>query len=127
MSIIVNIGTIVVGIILILYIIKSMVDKKMTESQSILWLVMGGSAIIIGSFPSIITYIASLLGIWYAPSIIFLVVFIGLLFIVLKNTMIISVQSKQISELFMQIALLNMENEKIKEQLKEIDEEVDSH
>lgn len=127
MSIIVNIGTIVVGIILILYIIKSMVDKKMTESQSILWLVIGGSAIIIGSFPSIITYIANLLGIWYAPSIIFLVVFIGLLFIVLKNTMIISVQSKQISELFMQIALLNMENEKINEQLKKIDEEVDSH
>jgi len=127
MSILVNIFTIVTGIILILYVIKLMVNRKMTESQSVLWLIIGVAAIILGFFPSIITFIANLLGIWYPPTIVFLIAYIGLLFIVFKNTTAISIQSNQISELFMQIALLSMENEKLKEELELNREEVDSH
>lgn len=127
MSILVNIFTIVTGIILILYVIKLMVNRKMTESQSVLWLIIGAAAIILGFFPSIITFIANLLGIWYPPTIVFLIAYIGLLFIVFKNTTAISIQSNQISELFMQIALLSMENEKLKEELELNREEVDSH
>lgn len=127
MSILVNIGSIVTGLILIITIIKLIVDRKMTESQSILWLVIGSAAIILGFFPSIISFIANFLGIWYPPSIAFLIAYIGLVFIVLKNTTAISIQSNQINELFMQIALLNMENEKLKEELKLKSEEVDHH
>lgn len=127
MSILVNIFTIVTGIILILYVIKLMVNRKMTESQSVLWLIIGAAAIILGFFPSIIIFIANLLGIWYPPTIVFLIAYIGLLFIVFKNTTAISIQSNQISELFMQIALLSMENEKLREELELNREEVDSH
>jgi hypothetical protein len=117
MSILVNIGTVVTGFILIFCVIRLMVNKKMTESQSILWLIIGVIAVIIGLFPAVISFVAELLGIWYPPSIIFLIAYVGLLFIVLKNTVVISIQSNQISELFIQIALLNTENEKLREQL----------
>ncbi|MCT4542589.1 MAG: DUF2304 domain-containing protein [Vallitalea sp.] len=117
MSILVNIGTVVTGFILIFCVIRLMVNKKMTESQSILWLIIGVIAVIIGLFPTVISFVAELLGIWYPPSIIFLIAYVGLLFIVLKNTVVISIQSNQISELFIQIALLNTENEKLREQL----------
>ncbi|GAA0178417.1 hypothetical protein SH2C18_14770 [Clostridium sediminicola] len=127
MSILVNIGAVLTGIILIIFVLKLMVNKNMTESQSVLWLIIGVAAIILGFFPSIITVIADSLGIWYPPSIIFLIGYIGLLFIVLKNTVVISIQSNQIRELFMQVALLNTENEKLKEKLKLNSEEVDSH
>ncbi|MDF2881609.1 MAG: hypothetical protein K0R54_2166 [Clostridiaceae bacterium] len=127
MSIWVNIFTVVTGFVLILYIVKSLVDKKMTESQSVLWLLIGAAAIILGIFPSIITFIANSLGIWYPPSIMFLIAYIGLLFIVLKNTTTISIQSNEISELYMQIALLNMENERLRKELKLNSEEVGSH
>lgn len=127
MSIWVNIFTIVSGFVLILYIVKSMVNKRMTESQSVLWLLIGAAEIVLGIFPSIITFIANLLGIWYPPSIMFLIAYIGLLFIVLKNTTTISIQSNEISELYMQIALLNMENEKLRKDLKLKCEEVDSN
>jgi hypothetical protein len=127
MSILVNIFATATGLILIYYVIKLMVDKKMTESQSVLWLGIGVVAIILSFFPSIITFIADLLGIWYPPTIVFLIAYIGLLFIVLKNTTAISIQSNQINELFMQIALLNMENERLKKELKLNNEEVDSH
>ncbi|WBW98604.1 DUF2304 domain-containing protein [Oceanirhabdus sp. W0125-5] len=127
MSILVNIGTVVAGLIVILYVIKLMVNKKMTESQSVLWLIIGVVFIVIGCFPSLIATAADILGIWYAPSIVFLIAFIGLLFIVFKNSVLLSIQSNQISELFMQIALLNMENEKLKEELKLKGKEGDYH
>lgn len=127
MSIWVNIFTVVSGLVLILYIVKSMVNKRMTESQSVLWLLIGAAEIILGIFPSIITFIANFLGIWYPPSIMFLIAYIGLLFIVLKNTTTISIQSNEISELYMQIALLNMENERLRKEMKLKGEEVDSH
>lgn len=127
MSILVNIFTVVTGLVLILYVIKSMVNKKITESQSVLWLLIGLAAIVLGLFPSVITFIADLLGVWYPPTIMFLIAYIGLLFIVLKHTTAISIQSNQISELYMQIALLNIENERLKEELKLKSQEVDSH
>lgn len=127
MSILVNIITIVTGLILIIYVIKLIVDRKMIESQSVLWLIIGIAAIILGIFPSIITFIGNMLGIWYPPAIAFLIAYIGLLFIVLQNTTTLSIQSNQISELFMQIALLNMENEKLRQELKLKSEEVESH
>lgn len=127
MSILVNIVTILTGLILIIYVIKLIVDRKMTESQSVLWLIIGLAAVILGIFPSIISFIGNLLGIWYPPAIAFLIAYIGLLFIVLQNTTVLSIQSNQISELFMQIALLNMENEKLREELKLKREEVEAH
>lgn len=127
MSIWVNVFTVVSGLVLILYIVNSMVNKRMTESQSVLWLLIGAAEIILGIFPSIITFIANFLGIWYPPSIMFLIAYIGLLFIVLKNTTTISIQSNEISELYMQIALLNMENERLRKEMKLKGEEVDSH
>ena len=127
MSFLVNIISILTGIILIIYVIRLMVNRKMTEPQSVLWLIIGAAAIVLGIFPSIINFIADLLGIWYPPAIAFLIGYIGLLFIVLQNTTVISVQSNQINELYMQIALLNMENEKLQEELKSKGEEVESH
>ena len=126
-SILVNIFTVAVGVVLILYVIRSMVNKKMTESGSILWLLIGLAGIILGLFPSIITFIADLLGIWYPPTIIFLISYIGLLFIVLKHTIDLSIQSNRMVELYMQVALINAENEKLKEELKLKGKGVDSH
>lgn len=126
-SILVNIFTVAVGLVLILYVIKSMVNKKMTESGSILWLLIGLAGIILGLFPSIITFIADILGIWYPPTIIFLISYIGLLFIVLKHTIDLSIQSNRMVELYMQVALLNAENEKLKEELNLKNKGADSH
>lgn len=123
MSIIVNIGSIIVGVILIYLIIRLMVNRKMTEAQSILWIIIGIVAIIIGLFPSIIIFIAKLLGVKYPAIIFFFIAYMALLIIVLKNTIIISVQSNQIRELVMNITLLNSEIE----ELKKIDKKEDDY
>lgn len=127
MSILINIITIGTGIFLIGLIIYLMVNKKMTESQSVLWIVIGIVTVIIGIFPTIINYLANKLGVWYAPSISFLIAYIGLLFVVLKNTVITSIHSNQINELLINIVLVNKENEKLREKLESMKEEADAY
>lgn len=127
MSILINLATVLVGIILIGLVFYLMVNKKMTESQSVLWILIGIATIILGIFPGIINIVAKRFGIWYAPSISFLIAYIGLLFIVFKNTVLISIHSNQINELFMEVTLLNHENEKLKKELTAIRRGEDSY
>ena len=123
MSILVNIATVIVGIGLILYVIRLVVKKQMSESQSVLWIAIGVIAIILGIFPGLIPWIADLLGIWYAPSVLLLVATIGLLLILFRNSIVVSVHADEIHELSIQIALLKDENEALKEKIKEMERE----
>ncbi|WZL80969.1 DUF2304 domain-containing protein [Vallitaleaceae bacterium 9-2] len=127
MSIWVNVGSIVVGVTLIIYILMQIVNRKMTESQSVLWLFMGGIAIILGFFPGIINWVAKQLGIWYPPSIFLLFLVIGILFIVLKNTIVTSVQNNQLNELFIQVALLKRDNQELRAELNALKKEGDNN
>lgn len=127
MSIWVNIGSIFLGLTLIIYILKQMVNRRMTESQSVLWLFMGGAAVVLGFFPGIINWVAKQLGIWYPPSIFLLFLVVGILFIVLKNTIVTSVQNNQLNELFIQIALLKRENQELRIEIEKLKKEGDGH
>lgn len=120
MSILINMGAVLTGIILIVIIFNLMVNKKMSESQSVLWLLIGIVTIIIGLFPRIINITANKLGVWYPPSLIFVIAYVGLLFIVFKTTVMTSVQTSQINELFMEVILIKEENEKLKKELNNI-------
>lgn len=119
MSILINIGTVLTGVALISIIIYLMVNKKISESQSVLWLLIGLTTIILGIYPKIINIIADKLGVWYPPSLTFLLAFIAILFIVLKNTIIVSIQSDQINELFLELILA-------KDQIKDLEKELNS-
>lgn len=123
MSILINITAIITGIVLIGTIFNLMVNRKMTEAQSVLWIVMGITAIALGICPRLINIIADKLGVWYAPSLAFLIAYLTLLFIVLKTTVITSVQNNQINELFMEIVLIKKENEDLKKQLRSLNKE----
>ncbi|MGN1157857.1 MAG: DUF2304 domain-containing protein [Agathobacter sp.] len=119
MNILVNVGTVLVGLFLIAIVIKLNVEKRMSESQSVLWLVIGAVAIILGIFPDLIPMIANALGIWYAPSILLLVVSIGLILIAFFNSIVVSKNTSEIHELAIQIALLKEENKELKRKLEE--------
>lgn len=121
MSILVNIATIIVGIGLILYVIGLIVKKRMSESQSVLWIGIGIAAVILGIFPTLIPWIADMLGIWYAPSVLLLVATMGLLLIVFRNSIVASEHADEIHELTIQIALLKDENEALKAKLEEME------
>ena len=101
-------------------------DRKMSEAQSVLWIIIGVFAIIIGLFPKMINIIAQKFGVWYPPALTFLIAYVVLLFILLKTTVLTSIQSNQINELFMEVILIKKENENLKKELKLIKKEGES-
>lgn len=120
MSILVNIGTVLVGFALICIVMMLIVKKYMSESQSVLWMVIGLAAIILGIFPDLIPMIADWLGVWYAPSVLLLFVSIGLLLIVFYNSVVASKHSNELNELALQISLLKEENKELKGKIEEM-------
>lgn len=124
MSILINIGAIAAGAFLLTIVFRLMINKKMKESESILWLLIALVLIIIGIFPPVIPYIAEKLGIWYPPAILFIIAFIGILFIVFKNTITISIQANKLNELSIQVALLSNENKELRGKLKKEGDEL---
>lgn len=127
MSILINIGTILTGIFLNSIILYLMVNKKISESQSVLWLLIGLVTIILGFFPRIINIIADMLGVWYPPTISFLVAYIAMLFIVLKNTVMASIHSDQLNEVILELVLAKEKIEKLERELTSIKKRDDSH
>lgn len=125
MSILINIATVFVGLSLMAIIVFLLVNKKMSESQSVLWFLIGLITIVLGLFPDIIPFVADKLGIWYPPTLSFLIAFLGLLFIVLKVTVITSVHGNQINELFLELVLAKDENEKLKKELEDLRKEAE--
>ena len=93
----------------------------MSESQSVLWMVIGVAAIILGVFPDLIPMIADWLGVWYAPSVLLLFVSIGLLLIVFYNSVVASRHSNELNELALQISLLKEENKELKGKIEEME------
>lgn len=120
MSILINIATVFIGLSLMAIIVFWLVNKKMSESQSVLWFLIGLITIVLGLFPDIIPFVADKLGIWYPPTLSFLIAFLGLLFIVLKVTVITSVHGNQINELFLELVLAKDENEKLRKELEDM-------
>lgn len=100
---------ILIGAILIVMVGVSMKKKQISDYQGILWLFAAVLIIVLGAIPRIVRFLADLLGVWWAPSILLFsaVVLIG--FICFNHSKEISILKAQIAELAMQLSLMKAE------------------
>ncbi len=115
MSVIVRIITILIGILFIRLVLSIMKEKKLTEVQSIGWLIGGIVLIILGIFPELVGIFADIFGIWYGPTMVTIFAIVLIIFIVFMNTIELSRLANQVNELTMHITLLKDENIELKE------------
>ena len=117
MSFALTLLAVLVGAGLIFIISKAMKNKKMDEFQAIAWLVGAVGIIVLGLFPQIITWVAEILGVWWAPAVLIFFLLVVMFFIVFRHAQSISVLTTQMMEASMQLTLLKKENGTLKEQL----------
>lgn len=110
MSILVNIGIICMGIVIIFAITRAIIQKKITESHGILWLLSAVAIVVVGFMPDLTIKLAKLLGVDYAPTIVFTFAILLLFYLVFRCTVWIAGLSMRIQELGMQVSMLNQEN-----------------
>lgn len=114
MSIPLRIAVCLAGFILIYIARKANIARKMTEKQSLFWIIGGLIITIFGLIPQLVFIISDVFKVDYSPSIIFamsiMLIFYGIFDCYKTNADLIA----KVQELAMQVALLNDENVRMK-------------
>lgn len=82
---------------------------RLKERYSLLWLFAGSILLVLSSSRDLLEFFSHLLGIYYAPSLLFLLAFLFLLLITLHFTVVISGLSEKNKRLTQELALLRQE------------------
>lgn len=106
---------VVIGIILIIYIIKCVINKTFDIYESIFWIVAAIGIIALAVSPKSLDAIALKVGVNYSPSLVFLLGIAFLLVINFKHSRLLANEKQRTIELTQEIAIL-------KEKVEEIDE-----
>lgn len=118
MSITLRIMVCIAGFILIIIARKANIARKMTEKQSLFWIIGGVIIVIFGLIPQLVFIISNFFSVDYPPSIMFaisiMLLFYGIFNCYNTNAELIA----KVQELAMQISLLNDENIRLKNSLK---------
>ena len=109
------------GIFLVGLILWLLVNKKLNESNAILWILIGLVIILAGFFPKIVEQLSGFFYITYPPAFIFTIAIIILLFIVLKLSIEITGLIAKTQDMTSELSILKLElNKKNKELLKQV-------
>jgi hypothetical protein len=111
MSLVFKLFVVSVALLFSLFIIVSLVKRKIHENVSILWFIGSTVIVIIAIFPQILNKMAAMLGVDYPPALLFLVSTILLFIISFFQSMHISKIDNRLKELTQQFAIEKMKNE----------------
>lgn len=107
----------IAGIGALLFVLELVRRRKLKEEYSLLWLATAVVLIILSVSRPLLDTLASLVGIFYPPSALFLVAMIFVLFILLHFSTVITRLTQENKENAQQLALLKWQLEQIKKDL----------
>lgn len=108
---------IIASILLFLYILYLVRNKRIKEEYSLLWLFSSIMLISFSAWRDGLEYFAQLVGIAYAPAALFLILLLAIFLTLIEFSVIISTLSDRNKILAQEIGILKMEIEKLKEGL----------
>ena len=117
MSIVLQILSVAVCLLMLYGLCREMKKKHLSENQAIIWIAGVAGLLILSVFQKILHWAAQLLGIWWPPASLIFFFLIVIILIILRHTITISSMETEIKELAMQIALLKDENTELENRL----------
>ncbi len=108
---------IVVSLMLVVFIIETVRRSQLNARYAILWLGAGAALLLLSVYRPLLDYLARAVGVSYPPSLLFLVAFMFLLFIVLHYSLVISSHRDSIRRLAQTLALLEQDLEECRAEL----------
>jgi hypothetical protein len=107
----IQILSIIASLLIFAVVINLVRHRKLKTEYSLIWLTVSAVFIIFSFWRSGIDKLAKLFGIAYAPSVLFIILLIGIIFLLIEFSIIISKQSERIKILVQEMALLKHEME----------------
>jgi hypothetical protein len=86
---------------------------RLKEKYAILWLLAGGTLLLLSSARGLLDSVSTMLGIFYPPSLLFLLAFFFLLLITLHYSVVLSGLSEKSKKLAQELALLRQQMEEV--------------
>lgn len=121
MGLILKITALVIGIIMVYVVGRSMKKHRMSEVQSVFWLIGAFGVVVMGLFPEILYWAADIFGVWWPPTVLIFFLLVMILFILFNHAQEISVLRTEINELSMQLSLMKHEKEVLERKVEEKD------
>jgi hypothetical protein len=125
----IQIISIIVSLVIFGVVISLIRRRKLKTEYSLIWLCVSIIFILFSFWRAGIDKLASLLGIAYAPSVLFIILLIGIILLLIEFSIIISKQAERIKVLIQEMALLKHEidekfgiNEREKSEIKQKNE-----
>ena len=106
--------SIVFSLLMLLFILNLIRRKRINVEYSLIWLTVSIVFVVFSFWRQGVEELAELLGLAYAPSVLFILLIFGIFLILVEFSIIISKQSERIRILAQEHALLKKEVEKIK-------------
>ncbi len=101
-----------VAALLMAFVVGAMRRSSLNARYAVLWLGAGAVLLVLSVYRPLLDFIARAVGISYPPSLLFLVAFVFLLFIVLHYSLVLSSHRNSIRRLAQAVALLEQELER---------------
>jgi hypothetical protein len=100
------------GVIFIISVVYLLVNRRINERNSFLWLAGSLGILVLAAIPDILEIMADLTGVDYPPTLLFLLSILVILFILLYQSVQISILQDKCRELAQHLAIMNFHNEK---------------
>lgn len=101
--------SIIVSASVLIFVVELIRRGRLKEKYALLWLFAGGILLILSASRDLLEYLSRSVGIYYPPSLLFLLAFLFLLLITLHFSVVISGLSEKNKKLAQEIALLRQE------------------
>ena len=108
---IVNVACVIASLLLFGFVIDFIRRNLLKEKYSVLWLALSLVVLVLSLWASLLDKLASMVGIAYAPSLLFLVAFVFILLILLHFSVVISILYDKNKSLAQELTLLRHEME----------------
>lgn len=89
-----------------------LIRKKVTERTTLLWSLLAIITFVFSAFPNVLNRLAGLLGVSYPPALLFLVTILILMFLVMYQSIQISLTDQRVREMGRILALIQHEQAK---------------
>lgn len=109
---------IVGSVLLIIFILFLIKQKRLKEEYSLLWLLFATLFLVISLWKNALDWISELLGIAYPPAALFLILLMAIFVIMIEYSIIISRHSKWIRKMGQDVGIMKNEIEQLKKKIK---------
>jgi hypothetical protein len=97
----------ILGSLAFLIVIARLIKNKMLkEAYAILWLIFAAIFLLFSCWKTGMDYFAAIVGIYYPPALLFLILIIAMILVLIQFSVVISKQNEQIRKLCQELALL---------------------